>query len=45
VRAANGRIAKEHRRAQAMKEARKRFYREMLACHARHQELVVAFTL
>jgi len=45
ARAANGRIAKEHRRAQAMKEARKRFYREMLACHARHQELVVAFRL
>ena len=45
VRAANGRIARKHRRGPAMREERQRFYREMLACHARHQELVVAFRL
>jgi hypothetical protein len=45
MRAANGRIARKHRRGPAMREERKRFYREMLACHARHQELVVAFRL
>ena len=45
VRAANGRIAKKHRRAPAMKEARKRFYCEMLGCHQRHQDLVRTFRL
>lgn len=45
VRAANTRIARKHRRDLAMKEARKRFYREMLGCHQRHQELVVTFRL
>jgi hypothetical protein len=45
VRAANGRIAKQHRRAPAMKEARKRFYCEMLGCHQRHQDLVRTFRL
>ena len=45
VRAANGHIAKKHRRAPAMKEARKRFYCEMLGCHQRHQDLVRTFRL
>ena len=45
VRAANGRIAKKHRLAPAMKEARKRFYCEMLGCHQRHQDLVRTFRL
>ena len=45
VRAANGRIAKKHRRAPAMKEARKRFYCEMLGCHQRHKDLVRTFRL
>jgi hypothetical protein len=45
VRAANGRIAKKHRRGPAMRRKRKRFYRELLGCHARHQELVLAFRL
>ena len=45
VRAANGRIAKKHRRAPAMREARKRFYHEMLDCHQRHQDLVRTFRL
>lgn len=45
VRAANGRIAKKHRRAPAMKEARNRFYCEMLGCHQRHQDLVRTFRL
>jgi hypothetical protein len=45
VRAANTRIAKKHRRGRAMREARKRFYREMLGCHQRHQELVRTFRL
>jgi hypothetical protein len=41
VRAANTRIARKHRRGAVMREARKRFYREMLGCHQRHQELVL----
>ncbi|ABE65057.1 hypothetical protein Nham_4475 (plasmid) [Nitrobacter hamburgensis X14] len=45
VRAANTRIARKHRRGAAMREARKRFYREMLGCHQRHQELVLTFRL
>ncbi|WP_298277568.1 hypothetical protein [uncultured Bradyrhizobium sp.] len=45
VRAANTRIAKKHRCGLAMREARKRFYREMLGCHQRHQELVRTFRL
>lgn len=45
VRAANGRIAKKHRRAPVMREARKRFYREMLDCHHRHKHLVRTFRL
>ncbi len=45
VRAARGRIAANHRRPPAMKETRKRFYREMLACHARHQHLFQTFRL
>ena len=45
VRAAKTRIARKHRRDPAMREARKRFYREMLGCHQRHQELVLAFRL
>jgi hypothetical protein len=45
VRAANGRIGKKHGRGPAMREARKRFYRDMLDCHQRHQELVVTFRL
>jgi len=45
VRAANTRIAKKHRRGLTMREARKRFYREMLECHQRHQELVRTFRL
>ena len=45
VRAANGRIAKKHRRAPAMRKARKRFYHEMLDCHQRPQDLVRTFRL
>jgi hypothetical protein len=45
VRAANTRIASKHRRSAAMREARKRFYRDMLGCHQRHQELVRTFRL
>ena len=45
VRAARTRIARRHRRDTAMREARKRFYRDMLACHARHQDLVRTFRL
>jgi len=45
VRAARSRIAKQHRHDPALKPARKRFYCEMLACHARHQHLVRAFRL
>ena len=45
VRAANGRIASRHRRGPAMSEERKRFYREMIGYHQRHQELVLAFQL
>ena len=45
VRAANGLIAKKHRRAPALKEARKRFYCEMLGCHQRHQDPVRTFRL
>jgi hypothetical protein len=45
VRAANGRIARKHRRGATMREARKRFYHEMLGCHARHQDLVRALRL
>ena len=45
VLAANTRIARKHRRGSAMREARKRFYREMLGCHQRHQELVRTFRL
>ncbi|MBN8993481.1 MAG: hypothetical protein J0H42_35040 [Rhizobiales bacterium] len=45
VRAANGRIAKKHRRAPAMRKARKRFYYEMFDCHQRHQDLVRTFRL
>jgi len=45
VRAANGRIAKKHRRAPAMRKARRRFYHEMLDCHQRHQHLVRTFRL
>lgn len=45
VRAANTRIARKHRRDPAMREARKRFYREMLGYHQRHQELVLTFRL
>ena len=41
VRAARSRIAKQHRRD----PARKRFYSEILACHARHQDLVRTFRL
>lgn len=45
VRAARGRMAAKHRRSPAMREPRKRFYREMLARHARHQHLVQTFRL
>ena len=45
VRAANGRIAKMHRRTRAMREARKRLSREMLGCRQRHQDLVRTFRL
>ncbi len=45
VRAANTRIAKRYRCDPAMREARKRFYREMLGCHQRHQDLVLTFRL
>ncbi|MBN9499711.1 MAG: hypothetical protein J0H39_23410 [Alphaproteobacteria bacterium] len=45
VRAANTRIARKHRRDPAMREARKRFYRDMLGCHQRHQDLVLIFRL
>ncbi|CAX24285.1 conserved protein of unknown function [Methylorubrum extorquens DM4] len=45
VRAANTRIASKHRRDPAMREARKRFYRDMLGCHQRHQDLVLTFRL
>ena len=45
VRAARSRIAKQHRRDPALRQPRKGFYREMLACHARHQHLVRAFRL
>jgi hypothetical protein len=38
-------IAKQHRHDPALKQARKRFYCEMLACHARHQHLVRLFRL
>ena len=34
-----------HRRALAMRKARKRFYHEMLDCHQRHQDLVRTFRL
>ena len=37
-------LARKHRRDPAMKE-RKRFYREMLGCHERHQELVLTLRL
>jgi hypothetical protein len=45
VRAARSRIAKQHRHDPALKQARKRFYSEILACHARHQHLVRTFRL
>lgn len=45
VRAARSRIAKQHRHDPAPKQARKRFYCELLACHARHQHLVRMFRL
>jgi hypothetical protein len=45
VRAANGRIARKHRRAPAMREERKRLSRGMLGCHHRLQELVRTFRL
>lgn len=45
VRAANGRIAKMHRIARAMREARKRLSREMLGCRQRHQDFVRTFRL
>ena len=45
VRAANTRPAPKQRRGAAMSDARKRFYREMLGCHQRHQELVRTFRL
>jgi hypothetical protein len=44
-RAANGRIAREHLRGAAMREARKQLYRERLGCHQRYQELVLTFRL
>ena len=43
--APQGRIARKHRRDPAMREERKRFYREMLGCHERHQELVLTLRL
>jgi hypothetical protein len=43
VRAARSRIAKHH--DPALRQARKRFYCKMLACHARHQHLVRTFRL
>jgi hypothetical protein len=45
VRAARSRIAKQHRHDPALRQARKRFYCKMLACHARHQHLVRTFRL
>jgi hypothetical protein len=45
VRAARSRIAKQLRHDPALRQARKRFYYKMLACHARHQHLVRAFRL
>jgi hypothetical protein len=45
VRAARSRIAKQHRHDPALKQARKRFYSEMLACQARHKHLVRTFRL
>jgi hypothetical protein len=45
VRAANSRIAREHRHSAAMREARKQLYREMLGCHQRHRDLVFTFRL
>ena len=45
VRAANGRIAKMHRRTRATREARKRLSREMLGCRQRHQDLIQTFRL
>jgi hypothetical protein len=45
VRAARSRMAKQHRHDPALKQPRKGFYREMLACHARHQHLVRTFRL
>ena len=37
--------SRNHRRDPAMREERKRFYREMLGCHERHQELVLTLRL
>jgi hypothetical protein len=37
--------AKQHRHDPALKQARKRIYSEMLACHARHQHRIRTFRL
>ena len=45
IRAARRKLARSARRDPAKREARKRFYREMLAHHANAQRLVAEFRL
>ncbi|MGE3874353.1 MAG: hypothetical protein AB7F74_15485 [Parvibaculaceae bacterium] len=45
IRAARRKIAAQHRRDPGKRDARKRFYREMLAHHSNDQTLVAEFRL
>lgn len=45
IRAARSKLARSARRDPAKREARKRFYREMLEHHANAQRLVAGFRL